>query len=109
MHLRNIIAQYQPTHKKRIALISHWDTRPYADREIDVSQQNKLPDGANDGGSGTAIMLEIARLTKEANLDLGIDFFFSTEKKPDLPNMIHPSTNDESYCLEVSTTVNTSF
>ena len=35
-----------------------------------------LPDGANDGGSGTAIMLEIARLTKDANLDLGIDFFF---------------------------------
>ena len=91
LHLRNIIAQYQPMHKKRIALISHWDTRPYADREIDVSQQNKLPDGANDGGSGTAIMLEIARLTKEANLDLGIDFFFFDGEETG------PPEHDDSY------------
>ena len=40
-----------------------------------MSSTKMLPDGANDGG-GTAIMLEIARLTKDANLDLGIDFFF---------------------------------
>ena len=76
LSLRNIIAQYQPQHKTRIALISHWDTRPYADRETDLAQQKMLPDGANDGGSGTAIMLEIARLTQKADVDLGIDFFF---------------------------------
>ena len=91
LNLRNIVAQYQPMHKKRIALVCHWDTRPYADREIDVSQQNKLPDGANDGGSGTAIMLEIARLTKDANLDLGIDFFFFDGEETG------PPEHDDSY------------
>ena len=65
LSLQNIIAQYKPKHKTRIAIVSHWDTRPYADRETDLTQQEMLPDGANDGGSGTAIMLEIARLTQD--------------------------------------------
>ena len=77
--------------KTRIAIVSHWDTRPYADRETNLAQQEMLPDGANDGGSGTAIMLEIARLTKDANLDLGIDFFFSMERKQGLQNMMIPT------------------
>ena len=98
--LHNIIAQYNPKHKTRIALISHWDTRPYADRETDLAQQEMLPDGANDGGSGTAIMLEIARLTKKADVDLGIDFFFfdGEETGPPEYDTSYVQTMN-SYCL----------
>ena len=91
LSLQNIIAQYNPKHKTRIAIVSHWDTRPYADRETNLAQQEMLPDGANDGGSGTAIMLEIARLTKDANLDLGIDFFFFDGEETG------PPEHDDSY------------
>ena len=100
LSLHNIIAQYKPRHKTRIALISHWDTRPYADREHDLAQQEMLPDGANDGGSGTAIMLEIARLTQKANVDLGIDFFFfdGEETGPPEYDTSYAQTMN-SYCL----------
>ncbi|HAB89069.1 MAG TPA: peptidase [Bacteroidetes bacterium] len=100
LSLRNIIAQYQPQHKTRIALICHWDTRPYADRETDFAQQKMLPDGANDGGSGTAIMLEIARLTQKTDVDLGIDFFFfdGEETGPPEYDTSYAQTMN-SYCL----------
>lgn len=100
LSLRNIIAQYQPQYKNRVALICHWDTRPYADREIDLARQEMLPDGANDGGSGTAIMLEIARLTQKADLDLGIDFFFfdGEETGPPEYDTSYVQTMN-SYCL----------
>ncbi|MEC8835057.1 MAG: M28 family peptidase, partial [Bacteroidota bacterium] len=100
LSLHNIIAQYKPRHKTRIALISHWDTRPYADRETDLAQQEMLPDGANDGGSGTAIMLEIARLTKKADVDLGVDFFFfdGEETGPPEYDTSYAQTMN-SYCL----------
>ncbi|MEC8757428.1 MAG: M28 family peptidase, partial [Bacteroidota bacterium] len=100
LSLHNIIAQYKPRHKTRIALISHWDTRPYADREHDLAQREMLPDGANDGGSGTAIMLEIARLTQKADVDLGIDFFFfdGEETGPPEYDTSYAQTMN-SYCL----------
>ena len=100
LSLHNIIAQYKPKHKTRVAIVTHWDTRPYADRETDKSQHTKLPDGANDGGSGTAIMLEIARLTQRADVDLGIDFFFfdGEETGPPEYDKTYPQTMN-SYCL----------
>ena len=40
-------------------LCAHWDTRPFADQD-DVNQNMPI-DGANDGGSGVGVLLEIAR------------------------------------------------
>lgn len=100
LSLHNIIAQYKPKHKTRIAIVTHWDTRPYADRESNKSKHIELPGGANDGGSGTAIMLEIARLTQRADIDLGIDFFFfdGEETGPPEYDKTYPQTMN-SYCL----------
>lgn len=56
---KNIIGQYDPGNKNRILLFAHWDTRPFADR--DKVNRTKPIDGANDGGSGVAVLLEIAR------------------------------------------------
>ena len=66
----------------------------------DLAQQEMLPDGANDGGSGTAIMLEIARLTQKADVDLGIDFFFfdGEETGPPEYDTSYAQTMN-SYCL----------
>ena len=58
---RNIIGSYNPQAAKRILLGAHWDTRPFADK--DTAQFKDKPfDGANDGGSGVAALLEIARI-----------------------------------------------
>ena len=76
----NIIASYKPELTSRILLCAHWDSRPWADNDPDEANWHKPVMAANDGASGVAVMLEIARLvntcSKESpdSLALGIDF-----------------------------------
>ncbi|TDJ60299.1 MAG: M28 family peptidase [Nitrospina sp.] len=44
-----------------ILLGAHYDTRPYADEEIDSVLKSQPIIGANDGGSGTAVLLGLAQ------------------------------------------------
>jgi len=69
----NIIAQFKPKMKRRIILAAHWDTRMFGDKDEDPTMRDKPIPGADDGGSGVGILLEIARLLKEYPIDLGID------------------------------------
>ena len=72
--LRNIIGQFHPERKERILLLAHWDTRPFADK--DDERTNQPIDGANDGGSGVGILLEIARHLSSKEHGPGIDILF---------------------------------
>jgi Zn-dependent M28 family amino/carboxypeptidase len=48
-----------------ILLAAHWDTHPFASRDPDQSRRRLPVPGANDGASGTAILLELARGMRE--------------------------------------------
>jgi len=75
LNLRNIIASFYPGKSKRLLLASHWDTRPFADKDTVNSDQPF--DGANDGASGVGVLLEIARLLKSNQPpDVGVDIIF---------------------------------
>ena len=52
-------------------LSAHWDTRPWADQ--DVAKVDEPIDGANDAGSGVAVILEIARLLNKQSPNIGVD------------------------------------
>jgi hypothetical protein len=69
----NIIAQYNPKSPRRILLSAHWDTRAVADYDADATIRNKPILGADDGGSGVAVLLEIARLLQQTPIDMGVD------------------------------------
>lgn len=71
VNLRNIIASFNPEKKKRILLAAHWDTRPFSDK--DKEKPNATFQGANDGGSGVGVLLEVARILKQQPTDVGID------------------------------------
>ena len=57
--VRNIIARANVGHGPAIILGAHYDTRRRADRE--PQQTNEPVPGANDGASGVAVLLELAR------------------------------------------------
>ncbi len=97
LNARNIIGTYRPEIKKRILLTSHWDSRPWAD-EDDKETSSPVP-AANDGASGVAVLLEIARIlnTQPDSLDLGIDIiFFDAE---DSGNTSESDDEYGGYCL----------
>ena len=60
--LSNIIAQFNSGSEKHILLGAHWDTRPWADSDLDVSNHSTPIIGANDGASGVAVLLELAKM-----------------------------------------------
>lgn len=60
LSLTNIIVSINPSATRRVLLAAHWDTRPFADQ--DSRDTLKAIDGANDGGSGVAVLMEIARV-----------------------------------------------
>ena len=70
---RNIIGAYKPEAKKRVALFSHWDSRPWADADPDEKKHYTPILGANDGASGVGVLLEIARQLQQQQPELGID------------------------------------
>lgn len=73
LSLNNIIAQFNPEAKNRVFLAAHWDSRPRAERDKDETKRDMPILGVNDGLSGTAILLEIARALKSANPAYGVD------------------------------------
>jgi len=60
--MTNIVAQFNPDAKKQVFLCAHWDTRPTADQENDPEKRTLPIPGANDGASGVAVLLELAKL-----------------------------------------------
>lgn len=70
--LKNIIAAFSPEKTKRVLISAHWDTRPFSDQ--DPEGVRKPFDGANDGGSGVAVILEMARQIQQKKPDVGVDF-----------------------------------
>ena len=71
----NIIASYKPELESRILLCAHWDSRPWADNDPDEANWKKPVMAANDGASGVAVMIEVARLLQATDsLSLGVDF-----------------------------------
>jgi hypothetical protein len=58
----NIIAWYGPIRNATVILGAHYDTRPFADNDPDPANRSRPVLGANDGASGTAVLLEMARV-----------------------------------------------
>lgn len=100
----NIVASYQPDLDKRILLCAHWDSRPWADQDPDSKKRKEPILGANDGGSGVGVLMELARLLgiEAANNrmpNLGIDILLFDAEDYGYPSFYPGREDMESWCL----------
>ena len=90
----NLIGVIHPTAKRRILLLTHWDSRPWADQ--DTKDKDKPILAADDGGSGVGVLLELAKQVKSFGLpaDVGVDILFT-----DVEDYGKSEWGEDSYCL----------
>lgn len=75
LHLTNFIARFNPQATKRLLFLAHWDSRPTADNPKKPQKDKPVP-GANDGGSGVALLLGVADALRKDSTTLGVDLLF---------------------------------
>jgi hypothetical protein len=97
--IRNIIGSWLPEKEKRILLFAHWDSRPFADEETDVRRQQQPIAGADDGGSGTAVLMEIARQLHQRPAEVGIDIIFFDLEDWGQPSFGETMVEGDWWCL----------
>ena len=61
---------------QRIMLGAHWDTRPQAEKDRNPALRNQPIAGANDGASGVAVLLELARVFAANPPPVTVDLVF---------------------------------
>lgn len=99
---RNIIAAYKSELTERIVLAAHYDSRPWADADADSTKhQTEAVMAANDGASGVAVMLEIARQLARLNPNVGVDFICFDAEDYGAPYWAPESeqSNSNNWCL----------
>lgn len=73
--LTNLLARFHPAAEKRILFLAHWDSRPRADGPASTDSTVPVP-GANDGGSGVAVLLGVADVLHRMAPAIGVDLLF---------------------------------
>jgi len=72
VHMENLIVTWHPERRDRVLLAAHFDTRPFPDLDP-VDPRGRFV-GANDGASGTALLMELARFMPGLEGPVGVDF-----------------------------------
>jgi glutaminyl-peptide cyclotransferase len=73
--MSNVFARFRPEQRDRILLLAHWDTRPTAD--MDTERPDEPIDGANDGASGVAVLLQLADVLSRHSPPIGVDILLT--------------------------------
>lgn len=90
--MTNVIGRFGPASGRRIALLAHWDSRPWSDRDPDSTRHAEPMPGANDGASGVAVLLEIAELMHQKAPAVGVELVFLDGED------LGTASNPDGYC-----------
>jgi hypothetical protein len=90
--LVNILGRFGSQEDGRLLLVAHWDARPWSDQDPDPARRSEPVIGANDGASGVAVLLEVARGLGSADLPRGVDILFADGEDLGQPQ------NQDGYC-----------
>ena len=74
--LRNVLARFNPMAEERLLYVTHWDSRPTAEKSATDSLRKLPTPGANDGASGVGLFLALGDVLKAAPPGTGVDLLF---------------------------------
>ena len=74
--MQNIIARFNPDAEFQTIISAHWDTRPWADQDVNFNLHEQAIIGANDGASGVAVLLELAKVLAQNPPPIGVNLIF---------------------------------
>jgi len=74
--LRNVVARFRPMAEERLLYVTHWDSRPVADKSSTEAERKMPTPGANDGASGVGLFLALGDVLKQAPPGFGVDLVF---------------------------------
>lgn len=99
LHSRNIIASYKPELSDRVIVCAHWDCRPWADADKDERRHREPVMGANDGASGVAVLLELARQLSQIAPKVGVDLICFDSEDYGRPYWAEGGDGSSDWCL----------
>ena len=73
--MHNVVAERAGATSSFVMFAAHYDTRPVADKDPVAEDRGKPILGANDGASGVAVLLELARVIEPGELGIQMIFF----------------------------------
>lgn len=97
--LLNIIAHFGPTDVPSILLGAHYDSRPWTDEEPDYDNRRYCVPGANDGASGVAVLLEVARQLSLRETCPPVTMVFFDLEDMGTPTFYTGQHREETWCL----------
>lgn len=74
--MRNILARFRPMAEERLLYVTHYDSRPVAEKASNEADRARPTPGANDGGSGVGLFLALGDLLKATPPSIGLDLLF---------------------------------
>lgn len=95
----NISARFNPDANRRVMLVAHWDSRPWADQESDSQLRRQPIPGANDGASGVGVIMELARIYPQLDTDMGLDVLFVDAEDYGVHADADVADSQDSWCL----------
>lgn len=96
--LLNIIAHFGPLDRPAILLCAHYDTRPWTDAEVEYDDRHYCVPGANDGASGVAVLLEVARQLQN-HPEAAVTMVFFDVEDMGTPRFYTGVQREETWCL----------
>jgi Zn-dependent M28 family amino/carboxypeptidase len=76
--LRNVFARFNAPATQRILYVTHWDSRPVAEKSNSPEERASPTPGANDGAAGVGLFVAIGDALRSTPLsgDVGVDLLF---------------------------------
>jgi glutaminyl-peptide cyclotransferase len=75
--MKNILARFNTSATSRVLYVTHWDSRPTSDEDMNLGNRALAVMGANDGAAGVGMFIALGDVFKKTPPSVGVDLLFT--------------------------------